>query len=1277
MAPKTKINQNPSQSWRELLHMGEELLGLTSTIAQCKRIEKWLEKITGVGAKVWLLEPYYPLPGEPQIPLLKISEMDDSVQAVIHSKTINIIEIKSNKVNHEVKIILPLITDGNVLGVVLLEVPTVVYDTIKIDFLEDLTSHAAIAMQIRRQQVIKNWRSEQLSLVRKVSSEISTFIYSNDLFHQIANLIKKTFNYYHVGIYIVNKQKDGIRLQASTLLSPKEDISHLPEIPIEKGIIGFVGKFGKEVIAPDIAKDPRYAFSKRLPDTRSEIALPLKVENQVLGVLDIQSDILNAFADQDLFFLQPLADNIGIALRSASLFENLKKRAEQISAILDVSRVLNSIFEMDKLLEEVTRVIHDRFSYPFVHLYLVEKQEKKIYFRSGSGARSKLYRDNQISYDISDKRGIIPHVSRTGETLLANDVSKEKLYRPVNIFPVPTRSEMAVPLIFGEEVLGVLDIQSDKSDAFDENDKSLIESLSVSIAITIRNASLYRTEQWRRKVADSFHDVAALLTRNLDLSQLLDTVLVELEKNLPCQTSAIWLLEESAGSQPLRSDSLHLAAVHGISTQRLKEIRNAEVEMRQFLDSALLASEPKIRKPDDPYGPLGKINKYPKEYSSIAAPLSAGDEVLGLLILAHPKPGKYGIEASAMTSTFASYAALAIQNARNLANAQMQAWTSTVLLQVADSTRDITSVTDLLNTTVRLAPLLVGVKRCAIFLWDDQRKRLQKKASFGLEFDEDEFFFRPEDSPAINKVFHEKSSYIIQDVKQELKIPNCCLDSPSGTVVLLPLMVRDEILGILLVGHEPTGQPGAEISFDLQTLSILQGISSQISVALENIRLEENRQEEAYVTAVMLQVAQAAVSQNNLVDILDTIVHLMPILVGIDSCVLFLWDPLKEEHQSVQAFSDLRSKETELRQMKYKNGEFPLLDWVVQNDKFKICLLSTELLEPEQWVRVDCVDSDSTFDLDWQTGSNLLLAFPISLKNEVFGVLVARETNVKREFHDRRLEIINGIAQQIALAIQNDLLQKEIVTREKLQREVQVARQIQETFLPTTIPQPLGWDINVRWDTAREVGGDFYDVIPVENHRIGLVVADVSDKGLPAALYMTVTRTLIRSQLQSSDSPSKIFKFVNDHLQKESPNSLFVTAVFCMLDTDTGSLIYTNAGHNLPLIYRSKNNTVEILPKGGIALGVVSDFGLKEFSINLDLNDFLVLYTDGVTETFSPEGESFGEERLMEALKKYCHLSSREIIDAIKNELSEFRKSSSIEDDLTIIVMRRVPNPKE
>jgi serine phosphatase RsbU (regulator of sigma subunit) len=399
----------------------------------------------------------------------------------------------------------------------------------------------------------------------------------------------------------------------------------------------------------------------------------------------------------------------------------------------------------------------------------------------------------------------------------------------------------------------------------------------------------------------------------------------------------------------------------------------------------------------------------------------------------------------------------------------------------------------------------------------------------------------------------------------------------------------------------------------------------------------------------------------------------MPILVGIDSSILFLWDPQKKEHQSVQAFSDSRSKESELQQMKYKNSEFPLLDWVIQNNKSKICLLSTELLEPDQWVKVDCLGSDSAFDLDWNTGSNLLLAFPISLKNEIFGVLIARETNVRREFHDRRLEIINGIAQQIAMAIQNDLLQKEIITREKLQREVQVARQIQETFLPTTIPQPLGWDINVRWDTAREVGGDFYDVFPVENDRIGLVVADVSDKGLPAALYMTVTRTLIRAHLQSSDSPSKIFKFVNDHLQKESPNSLFVTAVFCMLDTITGTLVYANAGHNLPLIYRSKNNSIETLPKGGIALGVVTDFDLQEYSINLEPNDFLVLYTDGVTETFSPEGETFGEERLMVALKKYCNLPSREIIDAIKSELSEYRKSTPVEDDLTIIVVRRTP----
>ena len=215
--PKTKLNSIPG--WRELLHLGEELLGFPSAVAQSKWLEKRLAKITGGVVKVWLLEPYYPLPGEPPGSVLKTSEMDETTQTVIQSKNINLHEHSYNPESDTYEITLPCITDGNVLAIARIELSKKIFDAVTIDFLEDLTSHAAISMQIHRQEAIKNWRSEQLSLVRKVSSEISNFIYSADLFHQIANLIKKTFKYYHVGIYTVNKQKNGIRLQASTFNS--------------------------------------------------------------------------------------------------------------------------------------------------------------------------------------------------------------------------------------------------------------------------------------------------------------------------------------------------------------------------------------------------------------------------------------------------------------------------------------------------------------------------------------------------------------------------------------------------------------------------------------------------------------------------------------------------------------------------------------------------------------------------------------------------------------------------------------------------------------------------------------------------------------------------------------------------------------------------------------------------------------------------------------------------------------------------------------------------
>jgi serine phosphatase RsbU (regulator of sigma subunit) len=310
----------------------------------------------------------------------------------------------------------------------------------------------------------------------------------------------------------------------------------------------------------------------------------------------------------------------------------------------------------------------------------------------------------------------------------------------------------------------------------------------------------------------------------------------------------------------------------------------------------------------------------------------------------------------------------------------------------------------------------------------------------------------------------------------------------------------------------------------------------------------------------------------------------------------------------------------------------------------------------------------------------LVLAFPLSVKGTVLGVMMVEETEPTPDepsyyIRQRRLEILTGITQQAAMAIQNDRLQSEVVERERLEREMQLARQIQKTFLPQKLPELPGWEVAARWQPARQVGGDFYDIFELQGNRLGLVIADVADKGMPAALFMTLVRTLIRAAVHDDDSPAAVLNHVNRLLLPDTQNGMFVTVVYAVLSTDTGRLIYANAGHNLPLRVRTDHRQVELLSRGGMALGVLEDVGIQDQTIDLEEGDCLILYTDGVTEAFSPTDEMFGEERLHEVLTRASPMTGIEALDAIENAVAEFIADLPQPDDITLVAVRRLPRP--
>jgi serine phosphatase RsbU (regulator of sigma subunit) len=209
------------------------------------------------------------------------------------------------------------------------------------------------------------------------------------------------------------------------------------------------------------------------------------------------------------------------------------------------------------------------------------------------------------------------------------------------------------------------------------------------------------------------------------------------------------------------------------------------------------------------------------------------------------------------------------------------------------------------------------------------------------------------------------------------------------------------------------------------------------------------------------------------------------------------------------------------------------------------------------------------------------------------------------------------------------------------------------------------------WRTARQVGGDFYDVFELPNRRLGLLIADVSDKGIPAALFMALTRTLIRAAVLDADSPAQVLKRVNDLIIPDNREEMFVTAVYGVLDIDTGQLTYANAGHNPPIWLNRMDRELVHLGRTCAALGIIEDMPVEERSISLRAGDTVLFYTDGLTEAFSQEDEAFGVENLEKTLVVCWDETAARTLELLEKDVDKFLGSLQATDDLTMLALRR------
>ena len=256
------------------------------------------------------------------------------------------------------------------------------------------------------------------------------------------------------------------------------------------------------------------------------------------------------------------------------------------------------------------------------------------------------------------------------------------------------------------------------------------------------------------------------------------------------------------------------------------------------------------------------------------------------------------------------------------------------------------------------------------------------------------------------------------------------------------------------------------------------------------------------------------------------------------------------------------------------------------------------------------------------------------------------------------------------MAVFTDITQ--VLAHQKVEQELALAWQMQSSFLPDTLPDIPGWQLAATLEPARRTSGDFYDLIPLPNGRFGLLIADVADKGMGAALYMAVSRTLIRTYaVEYHTQPRFVFNAANRRMMSDTHGDLFVTAFYGVLDPASGTLTYCNAGHNPPFLLRRGDATVQALTRTGMPLGAFKGMTWEQQTLQLAPGDVLLLYTDGVTDA-EDEGEAFfGQERLLEVARANLGRSAQDMQDATMAAIHEFMGGAPQFDDITLMLVVR------
>jgi len=428
----------------------------------------------------------------------------------------------------------------------------------------------------------------------------------------------------------------------------------------------------------------------------------------------------------------------------------------------------------------------------------------------------------------------------------------------------------------------------------------------------------------------------------------------------------------------------------------------------------------------------------------------------------------------------------------------------------------------------------------------------------------------------------------------------------------------------------------------------VQEIHTTQPLVEENQRLKRAVEE----LSILNDLARAIGASVNSQDIMHTIIHRSLRAINAEQGVITLVDP--EANSPMKTL--VRTMASSAQNPRYHFNQ-SLLGWMHLN---------------KRPITINDPASDARFrGVQWDASIRSLLCVPMMIKSELKGVLTVYNKKDGKQFSDEDQRLLAIIAAQSAQVVENARLYESEQALMRMKEEIRLAARIQTDLLPSTAPVIEGYDVAGKSVPAQMVGGDYFDFIPTEDHRIAVCLADVSGKGLPASLLMANVQATLRGQTLLNVSPKVSVQRANKLLFQSTSAEKFVTLFYAILDPKLHRLVFANAGHDNPFLLAADGSTRRLMT-GGLVLSIMEDFPFEEETVDLGRGDLLVIYSDGITEATNTSEVQFGEERLANVIREHREESASGLVECIIKEVKAHAGGMAQADDMTLVVVKRI-----